>query len=109
MAIATLFILFFSRNGGIASYPGPFLRDAEYGDFGGNRPGDSPCCPRGESIKRQLIASSYMNIMGYRAVCVEGEPKAGLTCIHCKDLLRSPVQTEEGHRLCKTCFYAIKM
>ena len=46
--------------------------------------------------------------MGYKAICVDGKLKAVLTCIHCKDLLRSPVQTEEGHRLCKTCFNTIK-
>ena len=34
--------------------------------------------------------------------------KQGLRCPECQLLLRDPVQTEEGDRLCSSCYDAIK-
>ena len=38
------------------------------------------------------------------AVPVESDSvKPGMLCAHCKHLLREPLQTEEGLRVCKSC------
>ena len=42
---------------------------------------------------------------GYGAVVVY--ERVGLVCPHCKLLLRNAVQTEEGIRLCQSCFKEI--
>ena len=42
---------------------------------------------------------------GYRVPVVY--ERAGLVCAHCKLLLRNAVQTEEGVRLCQSCFKEI--
>jgi len=42
---------------------------------------------------------------GYEASAVS--ERVGLVCPHCKLLLRDAVQTEEGVRLCQSCFKEI--
>ena len=44
---------------------------------------------------------------GYEVTPVE-PLKAGLVCGECQLLLREAVQTEEGDRLCRTCYEEIK-
>lgn len=45
---------------------------------------------------------------GYSAVAVDKASRPGLECPHCRHFLREAVQTEEGLRLCKSCFKAIQ-
>ena len=45
---------------------------------------------------------------GYEAEAVDGSLRAGLRCLHCEHGLREPVQTEEGLRVCRSCFNCIK-
>ena len=42
---------------------------------------------------------------GYEATVVY--ERIGLVCPHCKLLLRNAVQTDEGARLCQSCFIEI--
>ena len=44
---------------------------------------------------------------GYDVTPVE-PLKSGLQCLECKLVLRDPVQTDEGDRLCRTCYDKIK-
>lgn len=44
---------------------------------------------------------------GYKLTPVE-PLKTGLKCLECELLLRDPVQTDDGDRLCRTCYEAIK-
>lgn len=44
---------------------------------------------------------------GYKVTSVE-PLKSGLKCLECKLVLRDPVQTDEGDRLCRTCYDKIK-
>lgn len=44
---------------------------------------------------------------GHEVIPVE-QLKSGLLCLECKLLLRDPVQTDEGDRLCRTCYDTIK-
>ena len=45
---------------------------------------------------------------GYEIASVE-PLKSGLKCLECKLVLRDPVQTDEGDRLCRTCYDKIKL
>lgn len=45
---------------------------------------------------------------GYSAVAVDRAARPGLECPHCRHFLREAVQTEEGLRLCKSCFKQIQ-
>ena len=53
-------------------------------------------------VPLNLLASQ---MPGYRAVPVH--ERAGLVCPHCELLLRSAVQTDDGVRLCQSCFKEI--
>ncbi len=33
----------------------------------------------------------------------QGSVKPGMLCVHCRHLLREPLQTGEGLRVCRTC------
>jgi formylmethanofuran dehydrogenase subunit E len=45
---------------------------------------------------------------GFAATPVEKDAKtSGICCPHCELLLKEPMQTEEGSRLCKDCFHQI--
>ena len=45
---------------------------------------------------------------GYSDVVPVEPLKPGLLCLECKFLLRDPVQTDEGDRLCRSCYDKIK-
>ena len=46
-----------------------------------------------------------MIMPGFAATPVDTSTvKSGLSCPHCELLLKDPVQTEEGLRLCRSCF-----
>jgi len=54
---------------------------------------------------QQLPVYMPQRMPGYGAVVVY--ERVGLVCPHCKLLLRNAVQTEEGIRLCQSCFEEI--
>ena len=45
---------------------------------------------------------------GYKDVTPAEPLKPGLQCLECNLLLRDPVQTGEGDRLCRSCYEDIK-
>ena len=45
---------------------------------------------------------------GHRDVTPVEPLKNGLKCLECGLLLKDPVQTEEGDRLCRSCYEEIK-
>ena len=45
---------------------------------------------------------------GYEVKAKEGEPREGLTCVHCKLILRDAMQTEDGLRVCRSCLQEVK-
>ena len=47
------------------------------------------------------------SMAGYKVTPVE-PLKSGLLCLECKLVLRDPVQTDEGDRLCRKCYEEIK-
>ena len=66
-----------------------------------------------EFIKRESARCKTPNLIfgrfimpGYKAVVPSGS-KGRLLCPECKLVLRDPVQTVEGVRLCKTCYDSI--
>ena len=61
--------------------------------------------PHLTSKKAPLCVSPRERMPGYGATAVD--KKLGLVCPHCKLLLRSAVQTDEGVRLCESCFKEI--
>ena len=45
---------------------------------------------------------------GHKEVSPVEPLKSGLKCLECRLLLKDPVQTEEGDRLCRSCYEDIK-
>lgn len=57
------------------------------------------------TLLRTKVSPKVNQMPGYGAAAVDR--RGGLVCPHCKLLLRSAVQTDDGIRLCESCFNEI--
>ena len=52
----------------------------------------------------RLLQSLSVKMPGYKGVIPVGKPKKELYCSQCSLLLREAMQTEEGDRICHSCW-----